>query len=88
MGAITNAEEDAAQLALVHAMPKDARKWIQHHFGNALAGALGGLAVNRIDLVEEAINHAVSDLRKITPPADRARIEQINRMMIKNRERR
>lgn len=85
MGAITNEQEDAEALALVHAMPKEARRWIQHHFGNALAGAIGMLTIGRYAECMEALDHAVSDLRKVTPPAERAQIAEINLQMIRQR---
>lgn len=88
MGAITNEQEDAAQLALVHGIPREARKWIQHHFGNALAGAIGMLTVGRYKECMEALDHAVTDLRKITPPEERAKIAEINLRIMRQRGRR
>ncbi len=87
MGAVTNAQEDAAALALVHAIPTEARRWIQHHFGNALAGAIGMLQISRYAEAMEALDHAVYDLRQITPPDERAELTRINMRMMELRGR-
>lgn len=86
MGNVTNEQEDAAALALVHQIPIDARRWLQHHFGNALAGAMGMLHLGRYVEAMEALDHAVHDLRQITPPEDRERFAQMNQMFMKQRE--
>lgn len=85
MGAVTNAADDAAQLAQVHAMHKDARRWIQHHLGNALAGAMGMLQIGRYEEAMAALDHAAADLRQITPPDERAAISKINKHIMKER---
>jgi len=85
MGAVTDKEKDAAQLAQVHAISADAREWIMHHLGNALAGAIGMFQIGRYDLAAEALDHAACDLRQIMPPADRARFAEINGMMREQR---
>lgn len=88
MGAIINEAEDQEQLAHVHAMHRDGRRWIQHHFGNALAGAIGMLTVGRYKEAMEALDHAVEDLRKVTPPQERVDLARINLQMMRQRGRR
>ena len=88
MGAITNAEEDREQLAAVHRMEPEARRWIQHHLGNALAGAIGMLYIGRYAEAQESLDHAINDLRQITPPDERAELRRMNMQMMVKRGRR
>ena len=88
MGAVTNKQEDRAALAILHGMPIEARKWLQHHFGNALAGAKGMLELGRYREAMGAIDHAVSDLRQLTPPNDRAQIKAITKAIARARNER
>jgi hypothetical protein len=86
VGNVTNEQEDARDLALVHQIPVEARRWIQHHFGNALAGAMGMLHLGRYDEAMEALDHAVADLRRITPPEERERFARINQLYMKQQQ--
>ena len=79
MGAVCKIEEEREQLAEVHRIHPDARKWLQHHFGNALAGAIGMLQIGNYIEAEKALDHAIRDLRQITPPEERIEIMSMNR---------
>jgi hypothetical protein len=46
-------------------LSEDAKKYISHHFRNALTQILGGIKTNKLDIAKKAAWHMVEDLEKI-----------------------
>ncbi len=74
MGANYEGQEQA--IALLRNMPATAREFVAHHLRNALAGAIGNIALARLRThdpdvalhlkkVDECLDHAVQDLKAI-----------------------
>ncbi len=74
MGANYEGQEQA--ITLLRNMPAAAREFVTHHMRNALAGAIGNIAlaklrthepdvVRHLNLVDECLDHAVQDLKAI-----------------------
>jgi hypothetical protein len=74
MGADYEGQEKA--LAILRALPREAKEYIAHHVRNCLAGAVGNIDLirraglddevsRRLDVADECLAHAVEDLKKI-----------------------
>ena len=74
MGADYEGQESA--LAVLRALPSEAKQYIAHHVRNALAGVVGNITLARmdveqgkpaehhLDLADQCLWHAIEDLRK------------------------
>ncbi len=63
MGADYPGQEKA--LAILHALPKEAKEFLGHHLNNSLSCVIGGIRTKQYGLALEAAWHAAGDVRKI-----------------------
>ena len=63
MGADYEGQEKA--IAILRALPREAKQFLGHHINNSLSGIIGGMRTGQYDLAEKAAWHINEDLKKI-----------------------